>query len=441
MGIGWATVAAAVDDVRDLTVARGGAGIHAPLTLADVDRAVEQVEETTGPGSDAKRRQIVSDLFARATPGEAEFLASVLTGGLRQGALAGVVASAISKAYGVRLGSVRKAAMLLGDLPEAGRIAATSGEEGLSAVTLTVGRPIEPMLAATAPDIASAMKHTGPASVEYKLDGIRIQVHKTAGDVAVFTRNLNDITHRARTIVAVVEAMPAGQIVLDGEVLGSDPYFFDLLHLDGHDLLERPLSARSELLGRIVGAHRIPTVLTADPAVAQQHLEDALSDGHEGAMVKSLGTPYEAGTRGKGWKKIKPVHTLDLVVLGAEWGHGRRKGWLSNLHLGAREQASGDFVMVGKTFKGLTDALLTWQTEEILAREIHRSGIAVFARPELVVEIAVDSSHMSTRYQGGVALRFARVRRYRPDKQPAEADTLEAVRALMVSLPSHDLPE
>jgi DNA ligase-1 len=334
--------------------------------------------------------------------------------------------------------------MLLGDLGLAAQLACTGGEDLLQAVELQVGRAVEPMLASTAADVSQALSETGLASVEWKLDGIRIQVHKNRDEVNVFTRNLNDITDRTGQVVEAVQGMHAESLVLDGEVLGSQPHFFDIMLLNGEDLLDQPLVKRAELLARTVGSFGIPSVVTDDPTVAQTHLNSALAAGHEGVMVKAIGTRYEAGKRGKGWKKVKPIHTLDLVVLGAEWGHGRRKGWLSNLHLGARNTEDPDldqFVMVGKTFKGLTDQILTWQTDQILARESHREGITVFARPELVVEIALDSSHASKRYPGGVALRFARVRRYRDDKSVSEADTLDSVRALMVTLPVHDLPE
>ncbi|RZV41079.1 MAG: ATP-dependent DNA ligase, partial [Acidimicrobiales bacterium] len=331
---------------------------------------------------------------------------------------------------------VRRAAMLLGDLGEASEIAASSGEPGLSAVSLVVGRAVQPMLASTAPSIEDALKQTGAASVEWKLDGIRIQVHKNGAEVQVFTRNLNDITARTERVVEVVQGFAADTTVLDGEIIGGEPHFFDVLHRDGIDLMKEPLGQRLDQLHDVVGAHHIPSIRTDDPTAGEAHLADALAHGHEGAMVKALDTTYDAGRRGKGWLKVKPVHTLDLIVLGAEWGHGRRSGWLSNLHLGARDPSTGEFVMVGKTFKGLTDALLEWQTAAFLERETHREGITVFVRPELVVEIALDSSHQSTRYPGGVALRFARVRSYREDKNPNEVDTLDAVRNLMTELPA-----
>ncbi len=433
VGIGWATVRDSSDVARETSP-------EATLSLADVDAAIEAVIATGGTGSDGERRSIVGKLFQRATDEEAAFLGAVLSGGLRQGALTGVLTSAVSKAFDVRLAAVRRAAMLLGDLGEAASIAEQSGNVGLAAVGLTVGRAVEPMLAATSTSVTAALAETGRASVEWKLDGIRIQVHKDGDKVWVFSRNLNDITERTSGVVDVVQSLPAKTLILDGEVLGSAPHFFDILHRDGTDLLETPLDKRQQHLASVAPEHRIPAIVTEDPAEAEAHLQAAIAAGHEGAMVKAITTSYDAGRRGKGWRKVKPVHTLDLVVLGAEWGHGRRQGWLSNLHLGARDESTGNFVMVGKTFKGLTDETLTWQTTQILARESHRAGITVFARPELVVEIALDSSHTSTRYPGGVALRFARVRRYREDKRPDQADTLSAVRALMVSLPVHDRP-
>ncbi|NNF53808.1 MAG: ATP-dependent DNA ligase [Acidimicrobiales bacterium] len=438
VGIGWALVETSIANVdRNDHAAPAGP----PLTLADIDTAVDTVSRTGGSGSDAAKRDIMAGLFQRATAEEADFLSDILVGGLRQGALAGVLASAISKAFGVKLSLLRRAAMLLGDLGEAGTIASVAGDAGLAGVGLTVGRAVEPMLAATSPDVPTALIETGTAAVEWKLDGIRIQVHKLGGEVWVFSRNLNDITLRVTGVIDVVRSLPVSSAILDGEVLGSSPHFFDIIHRDGQDLLNQPLHERMAHLEAVAGAHRIPSVITDDPEQALAQLAAALAAGHEGAMVKGIDTRYEAGRRGKGWRKVKPVHTLDLVVLGAEWGHGRRKGWLSNLHLGARNNKTGEYVMVGKTFKGLTDHLLEWQTEQLLMRETHREGITVFARPELVVEIAVDSTHASTRYPGGVALRFARVRRYRDDKSPTEADTVETVRSLMVTLPAHELPE
>lgn len=432
VGIGWATVEAAVDSLTPVHLQSE----QDPVQIADVDAAIELIALTHGDGSAGERRAILEALFARATPAEDQFLRSILTGGLRQGAAAGVVASAVAKAFGVKLTAVRRAAMLLGDLGEAAEIAASQGSDGLQAVGLVVGRAIQPMLASTATSVADALEHTGMASVEWKLDGIRIQVHKVGDAVNVFTRNLNDITDRAGRVVEAVRALNAHSAVLDGEVLGSEPHFFDILHLDGTDLLDVALAERYVALTRVAPEHRIPTVVTDQAEEAAAHLESAMSAGHEGVMVKGIDTIYDAGRRGKGWRKVKPVHTLDLVVLGAEWGHGRRTGWLSNLHLGARLPATGELVMVGKTFKGMTDSMLESQTARFLELETHREGITVFIKPEVVVEVAVDASHRSTRYAGGVALRFARVRKYRDDKSPSEADTLDAVRALMTDLPA-----
>jgi DNA ligase-1 len=337
----------------------------------------------------------------------------------------------------------------------------------LAQVQLTVGRGIEPMLASTATSVADALAVTGPASVEWKLDGIRVQVHRAGDDVRVYTRNLNEVSARLPDLVALARVLPAERFVLDGELLGRGadgeapglfqdtasgfsrgecsrtepsertivlaPAFFDCLHLDGQDMVAEPLRLRVAVLADIVGTLRVPALETDDADAAQAFLDSALAAGHEGVMVKALDTPYEAGRRGKRWLKVKPVRTLDLVVLAAEWGHGRRRGKLSNLHLGAR--GDDGFVMVGKTFKGLTDAVLESQTAELLARETHREGIVVYVRPELVVEIALDGVQRSTRYPGGVALRFARVRRYRDDKTAAQAETIDTVRALLPGTP------
>jgi DNA ligase-1 len=402
-------------------------------------------------------------VFARATPAEAEFLRDLLTGGLRQGALAGVMADAVARAADVPATGVRRAAMLTGDLGRIATAVLTDGSTALDRIGLEVGRGVQPMLAASAPDVAGALAETGEASVEWKLDGARIQVHRRGDDVTVYTRNLNDVTVRLPDLVEWVRARPARAFVLDGEAIGVDDdarprafqetmstfsrersqpeperglgaYFFDVLHVDGDDLIDRPLRERLAVLDHVVGDRSIPRLVTAAHDVAADLLDEALAAGHEGVMVKAIDSTYAAGRRGGAWRKVKPVRTLDLVVLAAEWGHGRRQGWLSNLHLGA-VGPEGTFVMVGKTFKGLTDALLRWQTDALLAREIGRDGIAVHVRPELVVEIALDGVQASTRYPGGVALRFARVRRYRDDKLATDADPIEAVQALRVGDP------
>jgi DNA ligase 1 len=474
IGVGWATVA------KGIAARRSGSEAPEerkdPITITDLDQVLERLEGTTGSGSVGARGALLDALLARATTAEMDFIANLLTGGLRQGALGGVMAEAVAKAAEVPATVVRRACMLAGDLGHAASIALSEGRAGLEAVGLEVLRPVGPMLASTAPDVAAAIRDVGLASVEWKLDGIRLQVHKQGDDVRIFTRNLNDITDRMPEVVAVIRGLPAEQVVLDGEGLtltedlrpqpfqdvmsrvgrrslsggtpnpglsggtpnpGGEPvasvgaHFFDVLHLDGEDLLDRPLLERLAALERVAGPWRIPGQVTDDPADAEEVLRASLAAGHEGVVVKGASSPYEAGRRGKSWRKVKVARTFDLVVLGAEWGHGRRKGWLSNLHLGARDPGTGEFVMVGKTFKGLTDTLLQWQTGRFLDLETHREGITVFVRPEVVVEIALDGVQTSTRYPGGIALRFARVKRYRGDKPPSEADTLESLRILL----------
>jgi DNA ligase-1 len=433
--------------------------VEPTLSLADLDDAIAAVEAATGPGSAADRRRILGDLFARATEPEAAFVRRLFTGELRQGALAGLMTDAVAAAADVPAAVVRRALMLSGDLPHTAEIALTAGEEGLREVGFELFRPIQPMLASTAADMAAAMAGFEYASVEWKLDGIRIQIHRRGDEVRVYTRNLNEITQALPGIVAAVRRLPVTQAVLDGEAIwmgeegpaafqdtvslidsdappeGIVTFLFDLLHLDGDDLLDLPLDERGARLAALAPGLKIPGVVTSDPAEGERVLEDALQAGHEGVVVKDAASPYVAGRRGKAWRKVKPVRTYDLVVLGAEWGHGRRQGRLSNLHLGAREPRTREFVMVGKCFKGLTDELLAWQTDALLARETHRRGIGVFVRPELVVEVALDGVQSSTRYPGGVALRFARVKRYRPDKDAAEADTIDDLRALLPTRP------
>jgi DNA ligase 1 len=426
------------------------------LAVIDVDRAIDEVERATGPGSVGIRATILSELLGRATAPEAAFLRRLLTGELRQGALAGVMADAVAKAAEVRGVVARRALMLSGDLPRMARIAMTEGEEGLRRVGFEIFRPILPMLASTGASVSEAMSGIGgQTSVEWKLDGIRIQIHRRDEEVRIYTRNLNDITATLPGIVEAALALPVRQVVLDGEALwmrdggpaafqetvsqidtdgspeGIVTFLFDLLHVDGEDLLDAPLTDRAARLQAIAPGLVIPGVLTSDPDEGERVLEASLSAGHEGVVVKDAASPYAAGRRGGAWRKVKPVRTYDLVVLGAEWGHGRRQGWLSNLHLGALDPGSGEFVMVGKTFKGLTDELLRWQTETLLALQTSRRGIAVMVRPELVVEIALDGVQSSTRYPGGLALRFARVKRYRPDKDAGEADTIGELRALL----------
>jgi DNA ligase 1 len=425
------------------------------LTVTDVDETIEELQHTTGDGSGQRRRGLLEELLARATTQEGEFLKRLFTGELRQGALAGVMADAVAKASGIRAELVRRALMLSGDLPRTAEIALVTGEEGLRAVGFELFRPILPMLASTASSVAEALSGFEMASVEWKLDGIRVQIHRRGEQVRIYTRNLNEISESLPGIVEAVLALPVNDAVFDGEALwmrdggpasfqqtvsqidrdappaGIVTFLFDVLHLDGEDLLDAPLHQRASRLEATASHLKIPSVMTADAATGERTLQDALSAGHEGVVVKDAASTYAAGRRGGAWRKVKPVRTYDLVVLGAEWGHGRRQGWLSNLHLGARDPQTGGFVMVGKCFKGLTDELLEWQTRELLARERSRRGIAVMVAPELVVEIAIDGVQSSTRYRGGVALRFARVKRYRPDKSEDEADTIEDLRALL----------
>ncbi len=439
IGVGWATL---------VGLAPVPAG-EASLTVAEVDRCLGEILATTGSGSVGVRSRLLSDLLGRATAAEAEFLRRLLTGGLRQGALEGVMAEAVAKAAGVPAAAVRRACMLCGDLGRTAAVALAEGRTGLEAIGLQVGQPLLPMLASSSPGVGEALVEMGLSSVEWKLDGLRIQVHRRGDDIAVFTRNLNDITPRVPEVVAVARELPSDRFVLDGEALalGEEERprsfqesmrkderllarFFDCLHVDGEDLLDRPLSERLPVLEAVAGPWRIPGRVTADPAEGEAVLADALTAGHEGVVVKALSSPYEAGRRGKAWRKVKVALTLDLVVLGVEWGHGRRRGWLSNLHLGARSP-DGGFVMVGKTFKGMTDDTLRWQTARFLELETGRDGIIVRVRPEVVAEIALDGVQASPRYPGGVTLRFARLKRYREDKSPAEADTIESVRGLL----------
>nr|WP_253647934.1 ATP-dependent DNA ligase [Williamsia deligens] len=446
IGIGW----------RTLSSARPEPAAQPSLSVGEVDAALTELTTISGSGSAARRQAALAALLGAATGPEQQFLVRLITGELRQGALEGVMTEAIAAASGVDAAVVRRAVMLSGDLAATAAEAMTGGADALGAVGLQVGRPIRPMLASPGSTMDEAVTALGPdIVVEYKLDGARIQVHRSGDDVVIVTRTLRDITASVPELVELVRGLPCDSVVLDGETLaladsgrprpfqetmsrfGSaegdlllSPWFFDCLHLDGVDLLDAPLEERLEALERVAGAHRIPSVMRPDAEQAAAHLDAALAAGHEGAMVKDLASPYSAGRRGKSWQKIKPEHTLDLVVIAVEWGSGRRSGWLSNLHLGARDPDGGPPIMVGKTFKGLTDELLRWQTEEFPRYETHRDAHTVYLRPEIVVEIELDGAQTSSRYPGGVALRFARVLRYRPDKTPAEADTVDTVRAM-----------
>jgi len=450
LGVGWST----------LRRIQAGPATQTELSVSDVDALFTALAQTSGAGSTAARHALLDNAFARATALERPFLMGVLMGEVRQGALESLLADAVATATGIAVELIRRAWMLTGSLTETARLAVSGGEPVLSAVGLRVLRPVKPMLAASAKTVEAALTETGEAVVDFKLDGARIQVHRHGDTVAVFTRSLKDATARLPEVVEIVRKFPAQRLILDGESLVLDetssrprsfadtqsrfgaqadreellrPYFFDLLHVDGVDLIDEPLTVRLAELERVAGPWRVPSRRTGLHEEAEQVLADSLAAGHEGVVVKSVDSVYVAGRRGSGWVKVKPVRTLDLVVLAAEWGHGRRVGWLSNLHLGARDPEgtygeAGGFVMVGKTFKGMTDAMLAWQTEALQSLEVRRTTGTVWVRPELVVEIAFDAAQVSTRYPGGAALRFARVIRYREDKTAAESDTIQAVR-------------
>lgn len=460
VGTGW----------RTFTTIEVEPASESTLTVAEVDRILTELAATSGAGSTARRRELLVGLLAAATTEERDFLLRLLMGELRQGALTAVVAEAVAVAAEVPLDVVRRAHMLSGRLPVTAVAARTGGVEALAAFRLQVGRPIQPMLASPGAALDEAMaEFGGEVSVEHKMDGARIQVHRDGDQVWVFTRTLRDITAGVPELVGLVRELDCTSVVLDGETLAlndsgrprpfqetmsrfaSDPavadpavaqanstrdlllhpYFFDCLHLDGVDLLDAPLRERRAALTKVAPGQSIPALIAPDPEAAAEYFDGGLAAGHEGIMIKALDSPYAAGRRGRAWQKIKPTHTFDLVVLGAEWGYGRRTGYLSNLHLGARDPDGGDPIMVGKTFKGLTDALLHWQTAEFPRHERLRDEHTVFLWPKLVVEIAIDGVQASTRYSGGVALRFARVVRYRPDKEPAQADTIDTIRALL----------
>ena len=455
IGVGWATVSAARE--REPATAP-------TLELGDVDAVFERLMSVRGKNSASERARLLGDLFSRATDAEQQFLAALIVGEVRQGALEGVLLEAVAKAAGLPADKVRRAAMMAGDLGAVARAALGDDRAtALSQYQLELFRPVQPMLADSAPTVADALTEGVPVALEWKLDGARIQVHRQGDRVAVYTRNLNDVTAAVPEVVEAVRALAARELILDGEVIALapderprsfqltmrrfgrrldvaqlreelplTPFFFDLLFHDGETIMDEPLSARIERLDTVLSAPlRVPRTVTADLEEAQRFQADALAHGHEGVMVKTLSAPYAAGRRGSAWIKVKEVRTLDLVVLAVEWGSGRRKGWLSNIHMGARDPATGGFVMLGKTFKGMTDEMLEWQTKELLAREVRRDGHIVYVRPELVVEVAFNEVQTSSQYPGGVALRFARVKGYRPDKTAAAADTIEAVRAFL----------
>ncbi|BBZ27674.1 DNA ligase B [Mycolicibacterium madagascariense] len=462
IGVGWATLRALPPPA-----------VEPSLTVGGVDAAFTEIGAVSGKGSQTRRAELVAGVFAAATAGEQTFLRRLLGGELRQGALVGVMADAVAGAAGVPAVKVRRAAMLSGDLPTVAAAVLTGGSAALSEFTLQVGRPVGPMLAQTATGVADALQKLGGTAVfEAKLDGARVQIHRFGETVSIYTRSLDDITARLPEVVEAALALPATALIADAEAIALRPegrphrfqvtasrfgrgggrggrdrsadveaaraaqplsvFFFDLLHLDGTDLLDLPTTERLAVLDALIpDAQRVDRLLTSDVDDAADFLAVTLAAGHEGVMAKSPAAPYEAGRRGAGWLKVKPVHTLDLVVLAVEWGSGRRTGKLSNIHLGARDPATGGFVMLGKTFKGMTDEMLDWQTGRFLElADGPTDGYVVTLRPEQVVEIALDGVQTSTRYPGGMALRFARVLRYRDDKGPGEADTLDTVRTL-----------
>jgi DNA ligase-1 len=455
LGVGYAAVSAA----------RSAPAPQPSLELRDVDADLETLCATRGAGSAPRRQALLRDLLGRATAAEQDFLVRLLLGELRQGALEGIMLDAIARASGIPSPEVRRAAMRAGRVSAVARAALTGGGAGLAGFALTVFQPVQPMLAQPAADTTDALARLGAAAFEWKLDGARVQVHKSGEEVRVYTRNLNDVSASVPEAVEAVRRSPASQLILDGEAIALGPdgtprafqdtmrrfsrklevdalraelplsvYFFDCLLVDGTDLTAQPAQRRFEALAAAVPADLIvPRTVTSDAHAARAFFEHSLERGHEGLMAKAPQAPYEAGGRGGAWLKIKQANTLDLVVLAAEWGSGRRHGWLSNLHLGARDPAdpsAGGFVMLGKTFKGMTDSMLAWQTERLLALETGREGHIVHVSPELVVEIAFNEIQASPHYPGGLALRFARVKRYRQDKSAEQADSIETVRAL-----------
>jgi DNA ligase-1 len=447
-----------------LKAASGGTyAVQPTLNLLVVDRRLTELAGIRGSGSSARRADALRDLFSRATEAEQQFLVRLLMGELRQGALEGVMVDAIAAATETPVDKVRRAAMYAKSLGAVAHAALVEGPGALANFQLELLSPVAPMLAQTAADVGEALQQLGEDAVfEWKMDGARIQVHKSGDAVHIYTRSLNDVTAAVPEIVSLVKELPARDVILDGEALAFTAtgrphpfqitmrrfgrkldveklraelpmraYFFDCLRLEDASLADRPTRERHEALAQAVPPELIiPRLVTASEAEATAFYDAAIAAGHEGIMAKSLSAPYEAGNRGASWLKIKRAHTLDLVILAAEWGHGRRTGKLSNLHLGALDPATGQYVMLGKTFKGLTDAMLEWQTKELLAREIHRDDWTVYVRPEIVVEIAFSDLQASSRYPGGLALRLARVKRFRDDKPVDEADTMESVRKI-----------
>jgi len=451
LGVGWAALRDAAGD---------SAAEEAAVELSEVSALFDQVASVSGKGAASEKRRLLNSLLSRLTRDEQRFLFGLLAGEVRQGALEGVMTDAVAQAGGLPAETVRRAAMMAGDLPSVARVALTEGEHGLARFSIQLFRPVQPMLAGSVDDETEALAELGEAALEWKLDGARVQIHKSGDEVRVYSRALNDVSAAVPEVVEMARVLPPREAILEGEVIALKedgrphpfqttmtrfgrrleverarqslpitPVLFDLLYLDGTPTLDEPYRRRFDsLVATVPTSLVIPRLITASSTEAADFLARALERGHEGIMAKALDAAYEAGRRGRRWLKIKPARTLDLVVLAAEWGHGRRKGWLSNLHLGARNPVDGSFVMLGKTFKGLTDEMLAWQTTRLLELEAAHDAYTVYVRPELVVEVAFNDVQSSPQYPGGVALRFARVKRHRPDKSASEADTIEEVR-------------
>ena len=452
IGIGYATIRAALAAPAD----------HSSIQLLEVDRMLGQLQQVRGSGSEARKCELLGTLFSRATKPEQDFLAGLLVGELRQGALEGIMLEALARASNISSDRIRRAAMMAGGSARIARAAMEKGLEGLQDFDIQLFCPVQPMLAQTAEDVSDALSELGEAALEYKFDGARIQAHKSGDQVAIYSRGANDVSAAIPEVVEAVRALPAQDLILDGEAIALDergrpqpfqvsmrrfgrkantvplehespivPFWFDLLYLNGGSAVDEPQTNRfSELTRLVAPANLVPHLTTKDRDRAEDFVHEALLRGHEGVMAKSLSAPYAAGARGQSWLKIKRARTLDLVILAAEWGNGRRQGWLSNLHLGARDTDKGGYAMLGKTFKGLTDEMLAWQTAEFLKIELARDRYAVYLEPKIVAEIAFNEIQVSPRYVSGLALRFARVKRYRPDKAASESDTFQTVQKL-----------
>ena len=451
LGVGWTTIQAALP---------GAAADAASVTLTEVDQTLSRIMRASGPGSAGMRQRLLHELFVRLTEAEQRFLGGLLVGELRQGALEGLVLEAVAQAAGLPSRELRRAAMMAGELPAVASAALTGGAAALGAFAVRLFQPVQPMLAGTADSEAGAVAELGECGLEFKLDGARVQIHRRGEEIRIYSRRLNEVTPAVPELAERALSLPATELILEGEAIALRPdgtphpfqttmrrfgrrlevervretlpltlVLFDLLFLDGASLIDRPYRERIALLDQAVPPELVVRrLITGSAEAAAAFLREALDQGHEGIMAKALDAPYEAGQRGRRWLKVKPVRTLDLVVLAAEWGHGRRKGRLSNLHLGARDEATGGFVMLGKTFKGMTDEMLAWQTTRLLELEQSRDGHVVWVRPELVVEVAFNDLQASPQYPGGLALRFARIKGYRPDKSPADADTIATLR-------------